>query len=276
VIKIKRDKVIMFLLILTTLIIISSCTKSECKTSSDCQSRVCALSKCENKKCAYTLQSNCCGNRINESIENGKAGNKCTCPQDYGRCEGKGKVRIGSRTQDAVYAHYYCDNDNKCVIGVESKDVTPQNFLDTINLGFFKASSVVKYNKPFDMGKEAFEFKITLDDTNKDIVLPVKMTGIRLLFSSEYSRAELLIAEKDLENEIDGVGKSAAITLPLNLDYRPQELEEIGSVRYSIDFTYVRKVASGKAADGTTLYSEELARDKYTSPSKQVFFVRSG
>ncbi len=174
------------------MIVISGCAKAECKTNLDCSGRTCYASKCEEKKCVYTLLKNCCGNRINDSTENGKPGNQCTCPQDYGACEGKGKIKIGSRVEDARYVHYFCSDDERCILGAEKRDVAPQNFLDTINPGFFKASSVARYNKPFEVSGDSFEFAIALDDTHKDLVLPIQLTKAKVLFSSEYTRAELL------------------------------------------------------------------------------------
>jgi len=209
-------------------------------------------------------------------MESGKPGSQCTCPQDYGKCEGKGKIKVGPRFEDALYAHYYCSTDSKCVLGVESKDAAPQNFLDTINTGFFKASSVMKYNKPFDMGNDVFELKVTLDDAGNDLVLPLRLTGIKMLFSGEYSRTELLVAEKDLESSLAGIGDSITINVPLNLGYRPQEIEESGSVRYTIDYTYIKKVQTGREQNGTVIYEQQLVREKFLAPSKQVFFVRSG
>ena len=274
-IKISFNKPLLFLLLVISLLILSSCEKAECKASSDCSSRICTISKCEDKKCVYAAQPNCCGNRINESIESGKPGNKCTCPQDYGKCEGKPKVKAGSRVEDAVYARYYCDYNNECVLGVEKKDVLPQNVLDIVNTGFFKASSVLKYNKPFDMSSDVFELKITLDDTHKDLVLPVKITGVRILFTGDYSRSELLIAEKSFENPLNSIGESTTISVPLNLGYRPQEAEESGLMRYAIDYSYTKEVPSGKAPSGDTLYNEETSREKFNSPTKQAFFVRA-
>lgn len=264
----------MFLFFIIALVTVSSCTKPECKTSADCSSRACYLSKCEDKKCVYTLQRNCCGNRINESIENGKPGNQCTCPQDYGKCEGKGKIRFGSRVEDATYVHYYCNADEQCVLGVEGKDVAPQNYLDTINPGYFKASSVVSYNKPFDISKNSFEFTITLDDAHKDLVLPITLTKVKLLFSSQYTKIEQLIAEKDLGDALDDIGAQARISVPLNLNYKPEELEELGGVRYMVDYVYEKRVLS-KAVYEENAYDTETVRATFTSPAKPVFFVRS-
>ena len=275
-IKIKRSNVALFLFFAIALIAIGSCAKAECKTSADCPSRTCFQPKCESKKCVYTLQSNCCGNRINDTIEDGKPGSQCTCPQDYGKCEGKGKVKSGSRIDDATYAHYYCNANSQCVLGVEKNDIAPQNFLDTMDIGFFRASSVVRYNKPFDAKRDSFEFAVTLDNIGKDLVLPITLTKARLLFSSEYTRIEQLIAEQDLSAVLNGVGDQAIISVPLNLNYRPQDIEETGGLRYTIDYVYKKKVVSGKTANGTNVYSDETVRASFTAPVKPVFFVRSG
>jgi|GEM_PF-1208606 hypothetical protein len=266
---------IMLFLFFVIILMISGCSKTECKTSADCGQRTCFLSKCQDKKCAYELQRNCCGNRINESIENGKPGNQCTCPQDYGKCEGKGRIRIGSRTEDAQYVKYFCNVDSQCVLGVDKREISPQNFLDTINPGFFKASSIIKYGKPFDAAKDRFEFAITLDDAGKDLVLPVTITNVKLFFSGEFSRTELLIAEMEFNSVLNGVGDKAILNIPINLDYRPQELEESGGLRYALDYVHKKKVLSGKTANGTNIFSDETVRASFTSPSKPVFLVRS-
>ncbi len=275
-IEIKRRHIVLFLFFAIALIAISGCAKAECRTSADCSPRTCFQPKCEGKKCAYTIQSNCCGNRINDTIEDGKPGSQCTCPQDYGKCEGKGKVKVGSRTDDATYAHYYCNANSQCVLGVEKTDIAPQNFLDTIDIGLFRASSVARYNRPFDAKRDSFEFTVTLDNVGKDLVLPIILTKVRLLFSSEYARTEQLIAEHDLSAALNGVGDSAAINAPLNLNYKPYDVEETGGLRYVIDYVYKKKSVSGKTANGTNIYSDETVRASFTAPVKPVFFVRSG
>lgn len=277
-VKIKKNKgisLIVGLFLVITLIALSGCARSECNISPDCASKKCFSSKCENEKCVYSLQRNCCGNKLAEDTESGKKGSKCTCPEDYGKCEGKGKVKSGSKMQDAVYAHYYCSNNDECILGAEDKDVLSQNFLDTISAGFFKASSVIKYNKPFDVSKDVFDFTISLDDAGKSLVFPIKAVRIRLLFSGEGVRSELLIAELDLDGSFNEIGDEMMLRVPLNLGYKPQQLEESGSIRYSIDWTYAKKVSSGKAPDGTQLYQEEAVREKFTAPSKKIFFLRS-
>lgn len=275
-IKIERNNLILFLLFVIALLTVSSCTKPECKNSADCvASKLCTVAKCEKSKCIYLPQRNCCGNGIKDSIENGKPGNKCTCPQDYGKCEGKGNITIGSRTEEAKYVRYYCNDDNQCVFGVDKKEVIPQTILDSINVGFFKVSSIVRYNNQFDINKDNFEFSVTLDDVSKDLVLPVHLTRIKLLFNSQYARVEQLIADKDLSIMLNGIGEQATISTKLNLGYRPQELEDSGSLKYSIDYMYTKRVLSGRTINGTNLYNDEIVRATFTAPQKPVFFVRS-
>ena len=120
-----------------------------------------------------------------------------------------------------------------------------------------------------------FEIKLTLDDASKDIILPLNLVSVKILFTSDRSRSELLVAEKTLDNAISNVGDSVTISVPLNLDYKPQEVEESGSVRYNIDYTHAKNVPIGRASDGTTLYKEETVRDKFFAPSKPVFLVRT-
>ena len=275
-IEIKRRHIALFLFFTIALKAISGCAKPECKTSADCSPRTCFAAKCEDKKCDYSLKQNCCGNRINESIEDGKPGNPCNCPQDYGKCEGKGKVKIGSRLEDAAYVRYLCNADSQCVLGVDKNDVIQQNFLDTLDIGILKASSVIKYPKPFDVKKDSFEFTLSIDNAAADVILPVRLTKIRLLLSSEYTRTEQLISEQEIDSTLNEIGDQATIRVPINLNYRPQEAEEAGGVRYVMDYVYKKKVLSSRAANGTGIYTDEIVRASFTAPPKPVIFVRSG
>ncbi len=271
----KRNKVAL-LLLLIAMLAIAGCSRPECKADGDCSPKKCFSSRCESGKCSYSFQNNCCGNKISENTEDGKLGNKCTCPADYGKCEGKGKIQFGLKSEDARYLHYYCDGNEQCVLGVERNDVVPQNFLDPIAAGFFKATSVISYNSPFDIKNDIFEYAITLDDTSKGMAFPIELTKIRLMFNGE-SAAEMLVAEQDLghDSRLNSIGDKLVIRMPLNLGYKPREIEEAGSLRYGIDYNYIKSVPSGKAADGTLIYSPEIVREKFSSPSKRVFFVRS-
>jgi hypothetical protein len=270
-----NKQLLLFLLLAVSLIVLAACSKSECKTTSDCASRACAVSRCSEAKCIYTVQTNCCGNGLKESFEDGKPGDKCSCPQDYGKCEGIPKVNVRSRELDATYATYYCNQFNRCVMGSNPSDASLQTFLDNIYDEYFEASSVMQYNKPFDMRRDTFEVKFTVDDVNDNLVMPVTLTGIRILYVGATSRSEQLIADKEVNAAITKVGGSASLSVPLNLGYKPQEVEETGSFRYVIDYTYTKNIQKGRDSSGNPVYEAEFTRNKYNSPSKQVILVRS-
>lgn len=274
-IKIKPNKIIFTVLLILVLLLLGSCSKSECKATADCPSKACALPRCDGGSCVYAQQANCCGNGIKDPLEDGKPGDKCSCPKDYGKCEGVPKVKVGSREQDAVYAKYYCNQYSRCVMGVSPGDASLQTFLDNVYDEYFEASSVVRYNKPFDMRKDSFEIKFTIDDANENIVMPVTLTGARILYTGVSSRSEQLIASKEIDVPITGVGESNALIVPLNLGYKPQEAEEAGSFRYVLDYTYTKNVQTGRDSRGNPTYEKEFVRSKYNSLSKQVFLVRS-
>src|SRR3989344_7435246 len=273
VIGMNSGKNMLIMLSVLVLLMLSSCSRAECKTTADCLSKTCSVARCDEGKCIYSEQKNCCGNSLQETFEDGKPGDKCTCPQDYGKCEGIPKVRISGREQDATYARYHCNQYNRCVLGAESKDVSVQTFLDTINSDYFEASSIVKYNKPFDMKNDAFDMKITIDDANENLVMPVAFTGVKLLYTGVSSRSEQLIAETEVSASISRVGDSVTINFPLNVGYRPEEVEEAGSFRYVLDYSYTKKVQTGRSQDGSPIYEEQFTRQKFNSPAKQVFFI---
>ena len=271
----KSSKRFFLAILVLAIIAIAGCTKAECKADSDCLQKGCTISRCQNEKCSFTPQQNCCGNGIKDEIENGKKGSACTCPQDYGRCEGMAKLKVGSRTEDAFYVKNYCNAQNECVFGVEAKDIMPQGFLDQINNGYFKASIVSKFNKPFDVNTDKFEFTITLDDLGKNTVLPVKFTKAKVLYSGPTSRTEMLVSEKELSAALNGITDKVTLIVPLTLGYRPKEVEETGSIRYSLDYEYIKQINSGKDANGSILFKNETSRDTFSGTTKPVAFIRS-
>ena len=272
----KRGRIgIFYSSIILSLLLIASCSKPECEKTLDCPRRNCQLARCSQEKCFYEAQKNCCGNRLNESIEDGMKGGKCTCPQDYGKCEGKPKIKVGARWEDTAYLHYFCNEKQECILGIENKDLAVQNFLDQIDTYYFKMSSIPKFIKPFDVNSNQFEFRISLDEAHEELVFPVRVTKLKVLYSSQNARVEQLIADRDLDIFFNQVGDGALVNTFLNLQYRPKEYEELGSFRYSIDFTFEKKVPTGRTAQGEKTYAIEPDRVTYNSPSKPIFLVRS-
>ncbi len=270
----KSKKTALFLVLAILAIVLASCSKAECKSQSDCASKKCSTARCSDSKCVYTQRANCCGNLVREANEDGKPGDKCTCPEDYGKCEGSADIKVGSKTMGAAYARYYCDADEKCVFGVDEKAVSQQSILNAINVGFFKASAVLRYNKPFVIGKDAIEIRITVDDASKDLSFPIQLNKVKILYTGSSSRIEQLVAEHELADSFGSIGEEIVVRAPLNMGYKPQEIEESGSFRFAIDYVYSKRVAQGKV-DGQTQYVEEQVRATYTSSPSPVYLVRA-
>lgn len=237
------------------LILANGCGKpAECKVDADCGKRTCSTASCIDNQCKYNTVPNCCGNKIKESIESGKEGNSCTCPADYGTCTGKAKIQAGGRTYDAQYVQYSCKND-ECILGVSSEDVRPVTLLDEMDFGLFTLETTVTYNGPFDAGKDTFAFRISLKDSKEGIVLPVKLNKILL------KNGEVLFGEKELTLALGKVGDAVIVNVPL--DYHQEQVEEIGSLTYQLNYEYTQKVKDQKLANGSYSYKNELVRDDY-------------
>lgn len=264
--KIKSKYLVIAFLIL--IVFISSCAKAECKVNSDCSSRKCATVSCTDKKCQYTTISNCCGNKLKEDIENGNPGNECTCPEDYGKCEGKGKVEIGSRTYDTQYLKYLCEN-NKCVLGVDNADVKELTLLDERDFKYFKIETLTTFNRPFDTRKDYFNFRITLKDTNDELAPPVKINKIIL------KDGEILFGEKNVDLVLNSIGDKITVRVPVT--YGLEQLEEQRGLSYKMDYEYTKKVKDQRLENGSYTYNEELVRDDYENRFQtKIFFVKSG
>ena len=54
-----------------------------------------------------------------------------------------------------------------------------------------------------------------------------------------------------------------------------RHLEEQGSIRYTIDYSFGKKMPSGKNASGETIYVDETERTNFKSTSRPIFFYRS-
>jgi len=264
--KINRKYLIIAFLLL--ILFVSSC-KSECKVSPDCDSKKCMSVSCVEKKCQYSIVKNCCGNGIEEKLENGKQGDKCTCPGDYGNCEGKGQLTIRNRQYDAAYLKYFCNTREKCVFGVDAKDVIESKLVDERDLSFFILETQTTFNKPFNVLEDTFKFQVKLKDAGEDLVLPVKITNVQL------KENEILFGEETLDKTLNSVGR--VINTEIGVEYRPTQIEEEHSLSYKLDYQYTKKVKTSRKDNGTWDYKEEVVRDSYEKRfSSRIFFVNPG
>jgi hypothetical protein len=269
VLKIRKSHLLFLILSISALLLINGCKKAECEVNSDCSDRACSTVSCVDKQCKYNSVPNCCGNGIPESLENGKTGNKCTCPDDYGVCEGKGEIEAGVRTKYTEYLKYLCDENQQCVFGVDKEDVRPISLVDEREFSFFKLETTITFNDPFDVNTGNFKFRFVVKDDDEDLVFPIKLTKIIL------TDGEVLFGEKNLEILLNGVRDTASISVPVS--YRLDQLEEERRLSYKLDYEHNIRIKDKRLDNGTYSYKEELRRDEYENKfSEKIFLIKSG
>lgn len=247
----------------------AGCSKPQCTIASDCKNTgTCRSVQCMEKKCVSSIVRNCCGNGAMEDIENGKAGNQCTCPQDYGACGKKANYTIRDRTYETKYLRYSCTNDNKCVLGVEPKDITVEKLVDERDIGFFVIETQTTYNYPFDTSKDEFSFFVRLKDISEDVVSPIKITIVQL------KEADTLYGEKVVNQVLTDVGDTFTISIPVN--YVPKIIEEERTLSYKLDYEVTYRVKKDRNPDGTYNYENQTKRDSYDKKfASKIFLVDS-
>jgi len=266
--KVRYKLLFLILCLLGILLIAASCTKPECSTSSECGQQKCTTSTCLDNKCVFTPKSDCCGNKIKEAIEDGKTGNSCTCPQDYGSCSGKAQIQVGSRTAESQYLQKFCQNE-ECILGVPPEKIRPVTLIDEHDFGLFILETTTTYNEPFDVLRNTFAFRISLKDDDANLILPIQINKILL------TDGEILFGEKEVSATIEEVGDVININVPIN--YILQQPEEIKGLTYKISYEYEKRVKDKKLEDGTYSYKPELIRDDYQKRfSTKITFIKTG
>jgi hypothetical protein len=246
---------LLFLALLAFVVFLNGCGEEpECKVADDCSQRSCNKVSCRESQCVYDPVPNCCGNQAKDAIENGKPGNKCTCPQDYGACEGKAFKTVSNRKIDYDYIRYFCEN-SECILGVPSEDIRPVTLLREGSLDLFKFEVTLKYNDPFDTTKDFFDFTFTLKDDTDNLIYPVRLNKIILI------DGEVLYGERNLKLLLDGIGDSIVFKVPVS--HILKNLEESRGLTYKIDFEYEQRVRSTRLPNGTYSYTKEAVRRTY-------------
>ncbi len=227
----KTSKALFFFLLILSFILFACSTNGppSCKTSANCQ-KSCQVGSCIKGECSYTPRDNCCGNGIKEATEDGKAGNECTCPKDYGPCEGSATIGEGRQAHEASYVKRRCSEWDECVLGVDPKNLQSTTLLDEQKTPAFQLEVTTTFNQPFRVPTDLFTFRLTLKDAKEGIVYPIKFNHLSL------KDGELLFGEKDLTSALGGVGDTATFSVPLS--YRLKEPEEDRRLSYKLDYEY--------------------------------------
>ncbi len=252
--------------------------KTECDISSDCLSQgTCQVVNCVDNKCVSSMVPNCCGNGLKEDIENGKPGNKCTCPQDYGECEGKltyteiDPIYGNENTYEAQYLEYFCDSRQRCIKGISPDNIQQTRLVDTRDTGYFMYDVITMFNKPVNIRKDSFRFDVELKNTlDETVILPIKITKVLVKAGQDF------IGEARPSDAIlSHIGSIATISVPIQ--YQTKKIEEVKQLSYHIDFEYTIRQQSGYDADGNIKYEDKIQRKSYEHYfTEEVPFVDTG
>lgn len=212
---------------------------------------------------------NCCGNSVKEATEDGLPGNECTCPADYGACEGAATIEIRNREYPAKYLKKFCDSNNQCVFGVDPDEVVERKLVDERSTSFFTLETQTTFNNPFNIQKDRFHFKIILRDGSEELVLPIKIISVKL------KEGEILYGEKTVNNVLNNIGESVSTIIPVS--YQPAEVEEERPISYKIDYEYTKRVKKDRNPDGTYNYDEAIERESFEKRfTSKIYFVDPG
>ncbi|MBI4440142.1 hypothetical protein HY638_04180 [Candidatus Woesearchaeota archaeon] len=263
--KIRLKRVVLIAFLLVVVAVIAGC--SECKDAVDCAGgSACKSTSCDEGKCTYTAQKDCCGNAIKEKTENGKPGNECTCPEDYGECNGKAAMLIKGKKVDATYLEKGCVS-NSCVYAVDQKRVKSTDLTFEKELSFFTVEILVKFNNPFTVGKDKVDVSFKLKDEKEGLEYPIKITAVKLI------DGQTLFGAKDgLSGSFEQLQDTYSVSLPIT--YQAPLIEEERAVTLRVDYEYKKSVKTTKNEDGTYNYVAETVRDTFDGKlSKKIFFL---
>ncbi len=213
-----RCKYLAIIAVVALLLVLAGCGKAECKKDSDC-TKPHFTGKCIDKKCAYTPIPNECGNLKCEAGEN-----KCSCPDDCGKCEGK----IGK------YLTLSCNAQKECVQDIPAAMQKPITLTRELTTGGTRISVTTTFNQPFNTKKDQFELDFginALAPTMSDLkITRLELTGMtpdrrtiqlsdkttsKILFETGKATEKLIIDFPTTDHD----GELTNLILKIYLDY---------------------------------------------------------
>ncbi|MFH1510956.1 MAG: hypothetical protein ABIF10_04635 [Candidatus Woesearchaeota archaeon] len=212
--------------LLFSLLVIAGCG---CKSDDECSvTNHCYIPKCSDGKCLENPKMNCCGNSRQDKIEDDQPGNKCTCPQDYGICDGStGKYLMQGCVNDICYVMI----DPKKVTTASSSDIAKSRGVE------FKVQSV--WNQPFNLDKDTFAVKIQL----ANLLPAINQVRIRKLelYAQDSAKQLVLLSEKEMQKSLWQAGDF--FEEELALDFASAKEDDLSSFKLVISFEAVQESA---------------------------------
>jgi len=249
-------KLTLIIVLVLTLFIVSAC--GECKKDSDCENKKCFTVSCKDKTCDYIPVPECCGNGIKENTEDGAVGNECTCPQDYGFCQGS----------SGQYLTKLC-NDEKTECALDFKKGAQKMSSTTYRRAYsgnnFKVTAY--YNTPFNLDADTFRVDIGLESI-QDKASDIKITKLTLNGKNSKSK-DIILGEKEVNKYI--LDTETSISDEIILDFTTTEQEEkISYLSILINFEYLYDSGRTKL-EKTESFKFDLTKAEliYANPTSQ-------
>ena len=188
-------KAFLFIFLTISLLVLSACTKAECKANSDCFKQH-YISSCFEKKCVYSPIAGECGNGL---CETNAGENKCTCPDDCGICAGPVSPNM---EQTCVR--------NACLESVLPEKIKPIASSAELAAGGDKIRITTSYNQPFNMRSDLFNVKFSIISESRynsdrriaKLVLTGQTTDKRTITLAEKNLNRNLWPEIDVDADL--------------------------------------------------------------------------
>jgi hypothetical protein len=193
----------------------------------------CFKSTCIENKCETDAVPNCCGNQM---CEKSGGENYCNCEKDCSKdkCEGYkliSKTRYGESY--TKYLKYMCNENDECVLDIDSEDVKKIPYLTDRSLKYFTIQILTEHNEPFDIDKDKIKITISLKEISNEIKLPIKIYDFRLVINNFlYGRKEVSYLLKD-------IGDSFTEELPFDYDMEFDEEQKQISIKFDYEYEMI-------------------------------------
>ena len=246
----------LFLIFLIFLVFVPGCGEPECEVDNDCYKNTCFESSCVKEECVHNPLPNCCGNAVKEDLEDGEPGNKCTCPEDYGKCKG----------DEGEYFEQRCNEFDECVPDVKEdlfETLRPVIYPD-IRGGELKVTST--FNQPYNALKDVFKLEFQMDEFDERYD-NIHLKKVELVAKTKGNQ-EVILASKIIDKTL--WDPQYIIREDIIFDFPDEkEEDELRSLELKIIYTY------DKIEDGIRETKEEIKEKKYSGLKFKYIFPQN-
>ncbi|MBI3031894.1 hypothetical protein HYY69_00315 [Candidatus Woesearchaeota archaeon] len=251
-------KTLLITILIAAILVIASCSKVECRKDTQCVQKACQTAVCSNNVCKYTPVPNCCGNLQCEAGET-----RCSCEVDC-KPACKGDVileQMQSKNKTSEYLQYACNEKTQnCEVQVKKEKVKPITLINSWQQPNLRLDMELKYKQPFDVAKDEVQVKISLQDADAKVKLPLVISKVQIISGQE------LLGSKNLNEKLNSIGASTMVSIPIIAQLNTWE--EKRAIKVKVDY------------DALVFKTEEIIEQSRNNVEKQfsgqIIFVKTG